>query len=306
MSEGALVEWGFVTNCLGPTTIDEAAAVARDVGLTCMEVGPSVQRDLSAFKRVVTEGEVRIASFIYARNVLTPDSALHAEYMRETRRVLDLAILLGVPQITMAVGARKDWPLEDNIRASLDFWAPRFDEGLQNGVRFALEFCPAAGNFALGPATWRLLFDATRDFPNFGLNYDPSHLLWQMVDPYAPLIEFGSRIFSVHAKDSHIKRDVLAEHGITTPYKYQEVAPQGVVENRAPWWEFCIPGEGDMDWVRFLAGLRTAGYRGAAMIELEANAYLGSRERVLDGLRRSMTCLQAAWTASPTSQPSTA
>lgn len=295
MSAEAQVEWGFVTNCLGSTTIDEAVAIAREAGLTCMEVGPSVKRDLAAFKRVVAEGEVRVASLIYARNVLTSDGAKQVEFTRETRRLLDLAILLGVPQITMSVGARKDWSLEDNIRASLDFWAPLFEEGLQTGVRFALEFCPATGNFALGPATWRPLFDAAQSFPNFGLNYDPSHLLWQMIDPYAPLAEFANHILSVHAKDSHVKRDVLAEHGITTPYRYQETAPQGVVENRAPWWEFRIPGEGDLDWARLLGGLRTGGYRGGVMIELEANAYLGSTERVLDGLRRSVTHLRAAW-----------
>lgn len=303
MSDDSGIEWGFVSNCLGQTTLDEAVSVAREIGLTCIEVGPSVKRDLPAFKRIVTDGAVRLASFIYARNVLTPDSALRAEYLRETRRLLDLAILLGVPQITMAVGARQDWTFEDNLRGSLEFWVPLFEEGAGAGVRFALEFCPAAGNFALGPAAWRQMFAQCRDIPNFGLNFDPSHLLWQMIDPYTPLLEFSDRIFSVHAKDSHVKREVLAEHGITTPYRYQEIAPQGIVENRAPWWEFRIPGEGDLNWPRFLGGLRDVGYRGTVMIELEANTYLGSRERVLDGLRRSLTHLRAAGSAAPADEP---
>jgi sugar phosphate isomerase/epimerase len=294
------VEIGFVTNCLGQTTIDEALAAARETGLTCLEVGPSVQRDLPALKRAMTAGDVRLRSLIYARNFLIEDVALAAEYRREMRRLLDQAILLGVPQITTSTGMLPRHTLDENIRAALDFWAPFWEEGAAAGVRFALEFCPTSGNFALGPGTWRPLLEATRDFPNFGLNYDPSHLLWQMIDPYAPLVEFAPHIFSVHAKDTHIRRDVLAEHGTITPYRYEEEAPHGVVEARAPWWEFRIPGEGDLDWERFTGALAAAGYQGAIMIELEAHAYTGSRDRVLDGLKRSRVHLETALAASHT------
>ena len=286
------LEFGFVTNCLGQTTIDEAVTVAREIGVTCLEVGPSVKRDLPAFKRVMADGDVRLHSFIYGRNYLTDDPLRAAEYQRELRRLLDMAMLLGVPQITMSTGIRPDQTLEDNIRTALDFWSPYFEKGAAGGVRFALEFCPTVGNFALGPQAWRPLFDATYAFPNFGLNYDPSHLLWQMIDPYTPLAEFGDRIFSVHAKDTHIRRDVLAEHGIVTPYRNTETALHGVVEARAPWWEFRIPGEGDLDWDRFLGQLIDGGYDGAILIELEAHEYTGSRSQVIEGLKRSLKHLQ--------------
>ena len=286
------LEFGFVTNCLGSTTIDEAVTVAREIGITCLEVGPSVKRDLPAFKRVLADGDVRLHSFIYGRNFLVDDPVRAAEYQRELRRLLDLAILLGVPQITMSTGVRPDQTLEGNLRAALEFWTPYFEEGAAAGVRFALEFCPTVGNFALGPWAWRPLFEATRAFPNFGLNYDPSHLLWQMIDPYTPLAEFGNHIFSVHAKDTHIRRDVLAEHGIVTSYRNTETAPHGVVEARAPWWEFRIPGEGDLDWARFLHQLLETGYDGAILIELEAHNYTGNRSQVIEGLKRSLLHIQ--------------
>lgn len=288
------VEIGFVTNCLGQTTIDEAITVAREIGLTCLEIGPSVQRDLPAWKAAKASEDVRFHSLIYARNFLTPDVERAAEYRQYMRRLLDIAILLDIPQITMSTGVLPNHTLQENIDAALDFWRPFFEEGAQANVRFALEFCPTSGNFALGPATWRTLFEATQAHPNFGLNYDPSHLLWQMIDPYAPIAEFTPRIFSIHAKDTHIHRDLLAEHGTVIPYKYEQMAPHGVIEARAPWWEFRIPGEGDLDWSRFLGEMMTHGFDGDIIIELEAHAYTGNRAQVIDGLQRSLAHVQAS------------
>ncbi|GAB5491704.1 MAG: sugar phosphate isomerase/epimerase [Phototrophicaceae bacterium] len=288
------VEFGFVTNCLGQTTINEATTVARELGLTCLEIGPSLKRDLSALQEAKANSDIQLQSLIFARNFLTTERERALEYQYDLRRLLDMAILLDIPQITMSTGVLANQTLEDNIQSALDFWTPYFQEGLENNVRFALEFCPTSGNFALGPTTWRTLFEATQAFPNFGLNYDPSHLIWQMIDPYTPLEEFMPHIFSVHAKDTVIHHDLLAEHGTITPYKYEKIAPHGLVENHAPWWEFRIPGEGDLDWSRFLEKLMSKGYEGAIIIELEDESYTGSREKVLEGLKRSLAHLQAS------------
>ncbi len=288
------VEIGFVTNCLGQTTIHDAISMAHNVGLGCLEIGPSVQRDLPAWKSAKANENIRFHSLIYARNFLTTNETLHSEYQQEMRRLLDIAMLLDIPQITMSTGILSRHTLQENINATLDFWCPFFEEGASANVRFALEFCPTSGNFALGPVAWRALFDATQAHPNFGLNYDPSHLLWQMIDPYAPVAEFMPHIFSAHAKDTHIDRALLAEHGTITAYKYEQVAPHGVVEARDPWWEFRIPGEGDLDWSRFLGELLTAGFNGAILIELEAPAYTGNSAQVMDGLKRSLAHLQSS------------
>ena len=296
------VEIGFVTNCLGQTTIDEATTVAREIGLTCLEIGPSLHRDLQAWKETRATGDVRIHSLIYARNFLTPDTERATGYRQQLRRLLDIAILLDIPQITMSTGVLPNHTLHENIDKALAFWQPYFEEGAKANVRFALEFCPTSGNFAVGPATWRPLFEATQAFPNFGLNYDPSHLLWQMIDPYAPIAEFTPHIFSIHAKDTHVRLDLLAEHGTTISYKYEQMAPHGVIEARAPWWEFRIPGEGDLDWSRLLGEMMTHGFEGDIVIELEAHDYCSSRERVMDGLKRSLAHLQASL---PTGAPST-
>lgn len=94
---------------------------------------------------------------------------------------------------------------------------------------------------------------------HFGLNYDPSHLIWQLIDPYEPLGEFRDRIFHVHAKDTHVDQAALKRLG---------------------WGDFGwhiakLPGLGDLDWGRWLGGLYAIGYEGAVCIEVEDTAFEG-------------------------------
>ncbi len=289
-----MTQFGFVTNCLGETDIYAAAQIAQSVGFDCLEVGPRVKRDRAAFEDVQRNGPVRIQSFIYGRNFLSHDAASRASYRAELLRLLDLAVDLGVTQITTSTGVDPDLNLADNIAAALDYWTPLFEQAAQSGIRIALEFCPASGNFALGPYAWRRLLAATQPWPNFGLNYDPSHLLWQLIDPYTPLVEFSGHLFSVHAKDTHLWRDRLAKHGILTPYANVERMAHGTQEARAIWWEYRLPGDGDLDWDRFLRELYAVGFDGAIVLEHEAPGYMASHEAVVEGLRRGLQFLRAA------------
>ncbi len=286
--------FGFVTNCLGPTTIHEAVEIAAKLGFECVEVGPSVERDRAAFRQVQADGRVLIHSFIYGRNFLTHDAALRQAYRAEMLRLLDLAEDAGVRQITTATGVDPALSLEDNIGAALEYWGPLFDQAASAGICIALEFCPTAGNFALGPYAWRQLFAATSHWSNFGLNYDPSHLLWQFIEPYGPLQEFRERVFSVHAKDTYLWPERLAEHGILTPYACQETMAHGPQEARALWWEYRLPGDGMLDWQRIFAILHQTGYQGVVLLEHEAPQYMGSRDAVLQGLERGLRYLRAA------------
>jgi len=289
--------FGFVTNCLGPTTLYEVVEIAARLGFECVEVGPGVERDRAAFRQVQADGRVLIHSFIYGRNFLTHDVTQRQAYRAEMLRLLDLAEDTGVRQITTSTGVDPALSLEENIAAALEYWGPLFDQAASAGIRIALEFCPTAGNFALGPYAWRPLFAATARWSNFGLNYDPSHLLWQFIEPYSPLQEFRERVFSVHAKDTYLWPDRLAEHGILTPYARQETMAHGPQEARAIWWEYRLPGDGMLDWQRIFATLHKIDYQGAVLLEHEAPQYIGSRNAVLQGLERGLRQLRAARTA---------
>lgn len=288
-----MVQIGYVTNCLGKATIKEAVDIAERLEFDCLEVGPSIALDRATLRAIQRSSPVRIHSFIYGRNFLSPDSAQRESFRAELLRRLEIAVDVGVQQITTSTGVDPQLSLEENIDAALEFWASILDQARQGGVRIGLEFCPTAGNFALGPFAWRQLLDATRAWPNFGLNYDPSHLLWQFIEPYVPLQEFGHVVFSVHAKDTHIWRERLSEHGMLTPYARSERMAHGVEEARAIWWAYRLPGEGMIDWQKFFRKLFAQGFDDAINIEHEDHRYVGSREAVTQALEQSLRFLRS-------------
>jgi sugar phosphate isomerase/epimerase len=128
---------------------------------------------------------------------------------------------------------------------------------------FTADEWPGGKNLAISPAVWRRMYE---EIPSgsFGLNYDPSHLVWQQMDEVAPIREFADRIFHVHAKDVRVHRDRLDQVGILAhPLEYH--TPK-------------LPGLGDVDWSGFFAALTDTGYRGPVCIEVEDRAYEGSLE----------------------------
>ena len=113
------------------------------------------------------------------------------------------------------------------------------------------------------------------DIPSdyFGLNYDPSHLVWQQMDYIAPLREFADRVFHVHAKDVRVDRDRLNDVGtLATPLEYHR--PK-------------LPGLGDTNWGRFFSVLSDVGYKGPVCVEVEDRAYEESLESRRGALQQS-------------------
>jgi sugar phosphate isomerase/epimerase len=122
------------------------------------------------------------------------------------------------------------------------------------------------------PVIWRRLFEiANSDY--FGLNYDPSHFVWQQMDYIQPLYEFKDKIFHVHFKDIKLYPEKLRECGIMAhPLDY--MAPK-------------LPGYGDVNWGKYVSALTDIGYDGPACIEVEDRAFESSREKILDSIRIS-------------------
>ncbi len=146
----------------------------------------------------------------------------------------------------------------------------RVQIGIENcPMLFTRDEWPGGKNLAYAPAIWRRMFE---DIPakHFGLNYDPSHLMWQQMDWLAPLREFRDRLFHVHAKDVRLLRDRLGDVGIlATPLGYHRPG---------------IPGLGEIDWGRFVGELMDIGYDGPVCIEVEDEAFgasLAGRKRAV-------------------------
>lgn len=289
---------GFLTNALVEQarrsglntfqTLDEVAAWAADHGFTDLECGPMLPLDRAAYERVLGEGRIAITALIYCRNYLSTDPEEAATHLAELKKRIEFAGALGIDKMVTSTGIDKRieegiYDRDPNVKDRgnmirripvrsldqvVDLYGPLLELAEKNNVRLCLENCPLMGNIAISPVMWRRLFQRL-DSDKLGLAYDPSHLVWEMIDPYAPLDEFKDKIFHVHAKDAAIDRARLAETGILTDFS---------------WWSYRIPGRGELDWKKLLSKLKANGYTGTISLEHEDAAYEGTLPAVQQGL----------------------
>jgi sugar phosphate isomerase/epimerase len=160
---------------------------------------------------------LEISSLAYYPNHLHPDPGHRAEVTAHLDRVIDAAVLLGVEVVGTFIGADPSRSLTENLRSFAEIWPPIADRARARGVKIAIENCPMlfssdewpfGTNLARTPHIWREMFNVIDD-PGFGLNLDPSHLVWQMIDYERVVYDFADRILHVHAKDMEIDRDGL-------------------------------------------------------------------------------------------------
>ena len=289
---------GFLTNALVEQarrsglntfqTLDEVAAWAADHGFTDLECGPMLPLDRAAYERVLGEGRIAITALIYCRNYLSTDPEEAATHLAELKKRIEFAGALGIDKVVTSTGIDKRieegiYDRDPNVKDRgnmirripvrsldqvVDLYGPLLELAEKNNVRLCLENCPLMGNIAISPVMWRRIFQRLGS-DKLGLAYDPSHLVWEMIDPYAPLDEFKDKIFHVHAKDAAIDRARLAETGILTDFS---------------WWSYRIPGRGELDWKKLLSKLKANGYTGTISLEHEAAAYEGPLPAVQQGL----------------------
>ena len=134
---------------------------------------------------------------------------------------------------------------------------------------FTQDEWPGGKNLATSPAIWRRMFEAIPS-PSFGLNFDPSHFIWQQIDYLSPLTEFRDRLIHIHAKDARIDQSALDFNGVLS---YPNL-----------WHTPKLPGMGDVRWGAFFAALSDAGYDGHVAIEVEDKAFEGSLEKRKESL----------------------
>jgi len=130
----------------------------------------------------------------------------------------------------------------------------------KNKVRVLWEPYAGGPNIGTGPVGWEALFKAFKDSPHVGLQFDPSHLVWQFMDPVQAARDFADKIYDVHLKDCEILWHILRRTGINPV-------------NNARWWRWRVPGQGAVDWKGFFAVLAESGYSGAMNIENEDEFY---------------------------------
>ena len=285
---------GLLTAAFPDRTLDEVAAWAAANGFRALEVacwpaGGADRRyagvshldvdalEADAVHALLARHGLEISALAYYPNNLHPDDALREAANAHLRKVIDAAQALGVGVVGTFVGNDKDRPLPENLERFRRIWPPLVAYAGERGVRVAIENCPmifgwdewpGGGNLAWSPAIWDELFAAIPD-EHFGLNLDPSHLVWLQIDYERAVYDYAQRIFHVHAKDMEIRRDGLYRHGTLS-------AGMG-------WQVPRLPGLGEVDWSRFVAALYAVGYDGVLSVEHEDRGFEGSPELVERG-----------------------
>jgi sugar phosphate isomerase/epimerase len=289
------VKLGLLTAAFPDLTLEEVAAWAAAEGFEALEIacwpaaGGEGRRyagvthvdvdgfDPDAVRELMHGHGLEISALAYYPNNLHPDDAHRKQVNAHLRKVVDAAAALGVGVVGTFVGNDKDRPLPENLERFRRIWPPLVAHAGERGVRIAIENCPmifswdewpGGNNLAWSPAIWDELFSSIPD-ENFGLNLDPSHLVWLMIDYERAVRDFADRIFHAHAKDLEIRRDGLYRHGTFSVGMGWQV-PR-------------IPGLGEVDWGRFVAALYAAGYDHVLSVEHEDRGFEGSEELVKRG-----------------------
>ncbi|TPI69994.1 sugar phosphate isomerase/epimerase [Mesorhizobium sp. B3-1-3] len=287
---------GLLTAPFPDTPLGEVADWARSVGFEALEIacwpktfgasrryaGTShIDVDVSAAQAKDIAAELAgkglaISGLGFYPNPLHPDRAHREAVIDHLKKVIVLASRMGVPLVNTFCGGDASKTIDTNWEDAQKIWPSIIPHAREHGVKLAFENCPmifsydewpGGHNIAYSPYVWRRILEAWGG--DVGMNFDPSHLVWQMIDKERFIREFGKSMLHVHAKDLMIDHDGLYERGILSA---------GI-----GWQVPRMPGLGDIDWSRIFSGLYRAGYDGPVIIEHEDRRFEGTDEKVKRG-----------------------
>jgi sugar phosphate isomerase/epimerase len=289
------VKLGLLTAAFPDLTLEQVAEWAAGEGFQALEIacwpsGGGERRryagvthidvesfDPDAVHETMNRHGLAISSLAYYPNNLHPDDAHREEVNGHLRKVIDAAQRLGVGIVGTFAGNDKDRPLPENLERFRQVWPPLVDYASERGVKVAIENCPmifsydewpGGTNLAYAPAIWDEMFSAIPS-DNFGLNLDPSHLVWLMIDYERVVYDYADRIFHAHAKDLEVRPDALYRNG--------------TLSSGIGWQVPRLPGLGQVQWNRFVAALYAVGYDHVLSIEHEDRRFEGDEDLVKRG-----------------------
>lgn len=299
---------GLVSAIADTMNYEEMIDLVAEAGLECVEVacwpaGKAERRYAGVshidVERVVEDAAyaqhlldyakgkgVEISSLAYYPNTMDGDLDKRAAAVEHLKKLICASAALGVNMVTTFIGRDQTKTVEENLELVKEVWPPIVKLAEEKGVKIAIENCPmlfgadqwpGGQNLMTTPAIWRKVFEIL-DSDNLGLNYDPSHFVWQMIDYIQPLYDFKDKIFHVHYKDIKVYPDRLQQVGIMA-YPLEFMSPK-------------LPGLGDVNWGKYVSALTDIGYKGYTCIEVEDKAFEGSVEDVKKSVHLSARYLR--------------
>ena len=272
---------GMGYQCVEAACWPDGKAERRYAGVSHIDVDNTSHGYVEHIKEISSRTGVAISALAYYPNTMDSNLEKREAAIAHLKKVICFSQKLGVGLVTTFIGREQTKSVEENLETFRQVWPPIIRYAEEHDVKIAVENCPmlfgpeqwpGGQNLFTTPALWRTLFDIIPS-RNFGINYDPSHFVWQMIDYIQPIYEFSDRIFHVHYKDIKVYPWKLARVG-TMAYPLEYMAPK-------------LPGLGDVDWGRYVSALTDIGYDGFTCVEVEDRAFETDRERILDSLRLS-------------------
>lgn len=254
-------------------------AERRYAGVSHIDVNRLTQEKAAELLAYCQKKDVEISSLAYYPNPLDENQEKRQEAIEHLYSLIDASKLLGVNLITTFIGRMPSKSVSENLKEVEKIWKPIVEYAEKMDVKIGIENCPmlftedewpGGQNIMTTPVIWRQVFELLNsDF--IGLNYDPSHFVWQQIDYIAPLYEFKDKIFHVHYKDIKLYPEKLKDVGVmATPLQYMK--PK-------------LPGLGDVDWGTYVSALKDIGYDGYTCIEIEDKSF----EKTYDDVKKSVT-----------------
>ena len=254
-------------------------AERRYAGVSHIDVCNTSEEYIRRVKDLFARYGLTISALAFYPNPLDPEKGPAA--VEHLYHVIEMSALLGVNLVTTFIGRDQTETVEENLELGKTVWPPVLEYAQEKGVRIAIENCPmlfgsdqwpGGQNLFTSPANWKKVLEVL-PYDNLGINYDPSHFIWQMMDYIAPIYQFRDRIFHVHIKDIKLYRDRLNQVG-SMAYPLDFMSPK-------------LPGLGDVDWGRYISALTDIGYDGPVCVEVEDKAFEGTREKIVNSIRVS-------------------
>ncbi|CAG4998098.1 Inosose dehydratase [Dyadobacter sp. CECT 9275] len=302
-----MLKLGFVSAILADFGLEHVIQFAGNHGFSCIEVmcwpadnsdsrryaGVShidvhnlTDRKVAEIKYNLKQANISISALGYYPNPLDPDPNRSEFFLEHIKQVIRAAAKLGIPVVTTFIGRDQFKSIKENLARFADTWPAVIKVAEECNIKIGIENCPmfftedewpGGKNLAISPAVWDRMFEIIPS-PLFGLNYDPSHMIWQMMDEIKPIYAYKDRLHHIHLKDAKLYREKLDRVGImANPLEYH--SPK-------------LPGLGDVNWRGFFAALTDVRYRGPVVIEVEDKAYEGNVTDVTTAILTSRNYLK--------------
>ena len=264
----------------------------RDYSNTDIDAETLTHDKINEINKSLIKNEVEISSLIYYDNNLSEDRLIRKQINEHLYNCIDAAEMLGVPQVCTMTGRDCIKSIYENFYEFKRIFSSIVNYAKNKNICITIMNSPmygwlipsSPGTISFSPELWREMFRLI-PYENFGLNYDPSYMYYQMLDYIRPFDEFKDRIFHVQIKDIKLNSESFGKYGIFNK--------QIFTDNDKSNYTFTAAGRGDLSFEGIFDKLKEINYCGDISIDHQDQMFEGAQEKIKEGMLLSMNYLKS-------------